>query len=143
MKRVFIDSNIPMYGAGRNSEFKEPCRRVLESVAREEIEGYTSVEVLQEILYRFWHLGDTASGLQLFDLFSETVTAVLPVTETDVYLARSHSEKYSCGPRDLLHLAVMQNNRIETIITADKHFDAVDSIERIDPLEFSQWHNLD
>ena len=139
MKRVFIDSNIPMYWAGRKSEFKEPCRHILESVAREELEGYTSVEILQEILYRFWYLNDMSKGRQIFDLFSETATAVLPVTEPDVHLARSLSEKHTCGPRDLLHLAVMQNNSIPTIISADKDFDAVGSIERVDPLDFAQW----
>lgn len=139
MKRVFIDSNIPMYWAGRTSEFKEPCRRMLESVAGEELEGYASVGVLQEILYRFRHLKDMSVGRQIFDLFSETATAVLSVTEQDVYLARSLSEKHSCGPRGLLHLAVMINNSIATIISVDKDFDSVGSIERVDPLDFEGW----
>lgn len=141
MKRVFIDSNIPMYYAGRESEFKEPCRHILESVAREEIEGYTSVEVLQEILYRFWHLNDMTTGRQIFDLFSKAVSVVLSVTEQDVNLARSLSEKHVCGPRDLLHVAVMQNNSIATIISADKDFDSVHVINRIDPRDFKHWFN--
>lgn len=128
-----------MYWAGGESEFKEPCRHVLEAVAGEEVEGYTSVEVLQEILYRFWYLKDMSKGRQIFDLFGETATAVLPVTEPDVYLARRLSEQHGCSPRDLLHLAVMQNNGIPTIISADKDFDSVGSIERVDPIDFDEW----
>lgn len=143
MKRVFIDSNIPMYYAGRESEFKEPCRHILESIASEEIDAYTSVEVLQEILYRFWHLRDITTGRRIFDLFSKTIAAVLPVIEHDVYLARALSEKYTCGPRDLLHVAVMQNNDIKTIISADRDFDSVRSIKRIDPLDFKKWLEAD
>lgn len=139
MNRVFIDSNIPMYYAGRESEFKEPCRYVLESIAKEELDGFTSVEVLQEILYRFWHLSDIATGHKIFDLFSKTVSAVLPVIDKDVHLARELSDNYKCSPRDLLHLAVMQNNDIDIIVSADKDFDYVHSIRRIDPLEFKEW----
>jgi len=50
---VFIDSNIPMYVAGREHPYREPSRRFLATVQRNEIEGCTSTEVLQEILYRY------------------------------------------------------------------------------------------
>ncbi len=48
--KVFVDSNIPMYVAGRAHPAREPARRLLERVQRGELEGCTSTEVQQEIL---------------------------------------------------------------------------------------------
>src|SRR4029434_4159304 len=50
--KVFVDSNIPMYVAGRDHPNREPARRVLERARSGDIEACTSTEVLQEILYR-------------------------------------------------------------------------------------------
>ncbi len=55
--RIFIDSNIPMYVAGRDHPCREPARRFLARVQRGEIEGCTSTEVLQEILFRYSGMG--------------------------------------------------------------------------------------
>ena len=136
MKPVFIDSNIPMYWAGQDSELKEPCRRILEATASRQIEGVTSSEVFQEILYRFWALRDIATGHAIFDRFRIVVTEILPVGAEDVLLARQLQEKYQLGPRDLVHAAVMLNNGITTIITADRDFDKIPGIKRLDPLYF-------
>ena len=42
------------------------------------------------------------------------------------------------APRDWLHLAVMLNNGITDIISADRHFDDIEGITRLDPREFVQ-----
>lgn len=139
MKRAFIDANIPMYLAGKESEFKQPCGIVMDAIAREKVEGFTSSEVLQEILYRFWYLKDMATGRRIFDQFKTAVSAVLPINEKDVCDARLLSESHNFSPRDLLHLAVMRNNEIDTIISTDKDFDLVDFVKRVDPMDFKDW----
>ncbi|OIO83226.1 MAG: hypothetical protein COW32_03405 [Candidatus Aquicultor secundus] len=45
MKRVFVDTNIPMYWGGAESAYKEPCGYILGAIAREELYGETSAEV--------------------------------------------------------------------------------------------------
>ena len=48
-------------------------------------------------------------------------------------------EKYpQITPRDWLHLAVMLNNGITEIISADSHFDDIEGVTRLDPREFVQ-----
>ena len=54
---VFIDSNIPMYVAGRDHPNREPSMRFLERVRAGVVDGVTSTEVLQEILFRYAGLG--------------------------------------------------------------------------------------
>jgi predicted nucleic acid-binding protein len=66
---IFIDSNIPMYVAGREHAHREPSRRFLEAVRRNEIEACTSTEVLQEILYRYTALGRLDLAREVYDLF--------------------------------------------------------------------------
>jgi len=50
--RVFIDSNIPMYFAGREHPNRALPERFLAAVERQEVEACTSAEVLHEILHR-------------------------------------------------------------------------------------------
>ena len=47
---VFIDSNLPMYAAGRDHPHRDPARRFLERVREGNVDACTSTEVVQEIL---------------------------------------------------------------------------------------------
>jgi len=131
--KIFIDTNIPMYAAGKEHHLKDGCVKLLDAVASGDLEAYTDSEVFQEILYRFYHISQVDLGYQVFDLFSTIMNGnVLPVTHRDVNQARLLSESESAAglsPRDLIHLAVMLNNGIDTIATTDQAFTRVDRIK--------------
>lgn len=92
--KVFIDTNIPMYAAGKDHPFKKKCLGILESIAREEIEAYTDTEVLQEILYRYFYINQRKTGFDVFDLFATIMDdAILPVCHGDIVQARLLAEK--------------------------------------------------
>jgi uncharacterized protein len=135
--KVFIDTNIPIYATGKDHPFKKKCLDILESIAREEIEAYTDTEVLQEILYRYYYINQRKPGLEIFDLFATIMDgAILPVLHGDIMLARLLAEKEETVrlyPWDLIHLAVMMNNGIKQIITADRGFLNIPGIEVITP----------
>ena len=134
---AFIDANIPMYAVGRDHPLREPCRLVLQRIADGDLTACTDSEVHQEILYRYWSLGQSARGIALSSDFHGVVNIVMPVTSTDVTTARELGNKYPhMGPRDWLHLAVMLNNGITEIISADRHFDDIEGVIRLDPGEF-------
>jgi predicted nucleic acid-binding protein len=64
------------------------------------------------------------------------VPVILPVTQDDIALTIELSRVYGPGgakARDLIHAAVMRNNGLSTIISADTHFDQIEELERIDP----------
>ena len=135
--KVFIDANVPMYAFGKEHPYKEPCRLILHKLGIGEIPGVTSVEVLQEILHRYLSLGRTEEGIIIARQLSEIVDEVLPVELADVQKAMELARKATrAKSRDLIHVAVMLNNGIHTIISADKHFDLFPEIHRIDPMEF-------
>ncbi len=135
--RVFIDTNIPMYAAGKDHPLKKSCLDILESTAKGEIEAFTDTEVLQEILYRYFYINQRKTGFEVFDLFAIIMDgSILPVRHSDIMLARLLAEKeetFKLSPRDLIHLAVMLNNGMRHIVTADLEFKSIPGIEVIAP----------
>jgi uncharacterized protein len=129
--RVFIDSNIPMYVAGRDHPNREPARRFLERVRAGDLEGCTSTEVLQEILYRYAALRRLDLAGEVYDLFVQLCPVVFAVTLADTDRARAMLSRSSpVGVRDAIHAAVMLNNEITSIATFDAAFDRVPGVSR-------------
>jgi predicted nucleic acid-binding protein len=129
---VFIDSNIPMYVAGREHPNREPARRLLERVRKGSIEACTSTEVLQEILYRYSALHRLDLAREVYELFVEICPVIHSVTLADTDRARD----LLCGDagvsaRDAVHAAVMLNHEVEWIATFDDDFDRVSGVRRM------------
>ncbi len=133
---VLLDSNVPMYAAGAPHAYRDPCREVLRRVVAGELRAITNVEVHQELLHRYLALGLGDKAREVSEDFETVVPDVLGVSLSDVQLARRLSSRYAALPaRDLLHVAVMLNNGVRRIVTADRHFDGVAEVDRIDPFE--------
>lgn len=127
MTRVFIDTNVPMYAAGRPHPLRDGAQATIRHIVSGELDAVTDSEVFREILYRYFFIGEREKGLRVFDSFLEIMKGrVLPVTEADLGEARRVAEQLPMlHARDLVHLAVMRNNGISTIITADEGFKQV------------------
>ena len=140
MKPVFIDTNIPMYAAGTPHPLRDPCQAIIRAVAEGKLKAVTDAEVLQEILYRYLHIGEWEKGLMVFDLFRRIMLGhILPLDEEDVQRARELAEEYPrLSPRDLIHLAVMLRHGLHEIISADRGFDRIREIRRLEPAEFAR-----
>ncbi len=140
MSAVFVDANVPMYAAGPEDELRAPCRAILKAIGDGRLVGVTSVEVLQEILHRYFMLGRRAEGLAVFDSFrSLFVSEILAVETLDVDRARSLADMHPLlAARDLVHLATMERHGLTAIVTADRHFDELTEVERLDPAALAQ-----
>ncbi len=130
--KVFIDSNVPMYVAGRDHPLREPARRVLERVRAGELEACTSTEVLQEILYRYTALKRLDLARQVYELFVLLCPVVYSVTLADTDRAKQLvCDGRGIGVRDAIHAAVMLNNDVEQIATFDTGFDLIREVRRL------------
>lgn len=49
------------------------------------------------------------------------------------------SENPELSARDLIHVAIMRRVGSRQIVTADRAFDAIEGIERLDPLRVEEW----
>jgi hypothetical protein len=121
-----------MYVAGREHPHRDPARRLLERVRTGEVEGCTSTEVLQEILYRYSALRRLDLARTVYDLFVQLCPVVHPVTLADTDRAKELvCAESGASARDALHAAVMINNGIRLIATFDNGFDRLEGIERL------------
>jgi predicted nucleic acid-binding protein len=129
---IFVDSNIPMYVAGRDHPLRGPARRFLERARSGEVEVCTSTEVLQEILYRYAALRRLDLATSVYDLFVQLCPVVLPVTIADTDRARAMlPASQGISVRDAIHAAVMLDNGVSEIATFDEGFDRIAEVTRI------------
>jgi len=136
--RIFIDANVPMYAHGAPHTYRQPCQVLLQRITVENIPVVTSSEVVQEILHRYLSIRRPHQAIQVASDFMTIVPSVLPVTQSDIEYALRLIPSYPTLPaRDLLHVAVMLNNDITQILSADAHFDQVEEVERLDPVSFA------
>ena len=133
MPSVFIDTNVPMYAGGAAHPLREPAQQVIRAIVAGELDAVTDTEVFQEILYRYFAIGERRKGLLIFDTFHSVMDGrVLPVTDVETRRARDLAERYPrLSPRDLIHLGVMLVAPIAEVVSADAGFDEVAEVSRI------------
>ncbi len=133
--KVFVDSNVPMYVAGRAHPMREPARRFFSRVREGEVQACTSTEVLQEILYRYIGLRRADLAHEVYELFVQLCPVILPVTLADTDRARDLLRTVEgLSVRDAVHAGVALNHDIARIASFDRGFDRVHGLERL-PLE--------
>ena len=136
---TFLDVNIFMYATGASHPYKVPCVRILSNVEHGVLAAAVNTEIFQELLYRYSHIKLTDKGVQLCRDILKYPLTILPVTQTDIRLAIDlFDSHYAIGlkPRDAIHAATMQNNGISWLISADKDFEHLDFITRVDPFTY-------
>lgn len=130
---IFVDSNIPMYVAGRDHPNRDPARRFLDGARAGNVDLCTSVEVLQEILHRYVSLKRPDLAAEVYELFIEVCPVVLPVTLSDTDRAKGLIEGVrDISVRDAVHAAVMLNNEVIEIATFDVGFDRIPGLKRLE-----------
>ena len=140
---VFIDANVPVYAAGGDHPYKEPCSRVLRMVAEEPRHFVTDSEVLQELMHRYLALGRWVLGRAVLHAFAEAMYGrIEPVHAEDVLSASQLADSHpNVSARDLVHAAVMQRLGANRIVSADTDFDRLAGIDRLDPAHVGEWES--
>lgn len=141
---IFLDANVPLYAAGRDHPLKAPCLRILEAAANRPEAFTTDAEVFQELLHVAMRQGRPLTGrtplANLSEIFGDRV---LSFHGRDVLLAAELGEEVGPGlhSRDLIHLAVMQRHGIEHVVSADRAFEGVPDVTRLDPARLAEWED--
>ena len=129
---ILVDSNIPMYLVGGAHPHKVDAQRALERSIVEGKRIVTDAEVLQEILHRYVAIGRRGAIQPAFDAVLGVVDDVYAVELADDERAKTivlGSNRLSA--RDAIHLAVMDRNGIDEIMSFDAGFDGVPGITRV------------
>ena len=132
--RVFLDVNVVMYAAGSSHPYREPSAQLLRRIAQGELDVVTDAEVLQELLYRYWHLNALSQGLTLVERVVGMMPDILPVTAPDMVLATTLLRQHRrLEPRDAVHAGVMLSHGITHLYSYDRLFETIPGFTRLEP----------
>lgn len=141
---VFVDANIPIYAAGRDHPYKEPCSRIIRTIADKPEHFVTNAEVLQELLHRYLRSGRWRLGREVLREFVDVMRGrIESVSVEDVLLAADMADPHTdVSARDMVHAAVMKRLDVSWIISADADFDRLEGVERLDPARVDEWGGM-
>ena len=140
---AFLDTNVPIYASGGAHEKKAPCLQVMAMVARYPRAFVTDVEVLQELMHRYLATRRWTLGREVLWAFSEVMEdRIEPVQLSDIGVASALADDHpGISARDFLHAAVMRRLGVVRIISADRDFDRLPGIVRLDPVDVDAWES--
>jgi predicted nucleic acid-binding protein len=133
----FLDANILMYAAGGSHPLRAVCRTTLKVAVDRRVRLVTNSEVLQEILYRYFSLDRPHAARTVYKAATSLCDEVYAVEER--HTARALElllESQNLSPRDAIHVATMESMDLRRILSTDRDFDDIESVERIDPAVF-------
>jgi predicted nucleic acid-binding protein len=138
---IFIDTNVPIYAVGRPHPLKDPARRVIALVAEEPEAFVTNVEVIQELLHRYLSGGRWEAGRHVVEQFMILMEShIEPVFAGDMQAAvRLADEHAGVSARDLVHAAVMRRLGMTRVVSADRDFDRIEGVERLELAAVDSW----
>jgi predicted nucleic acid-binding protein len=121
-----------MYLIGAAHPHKTDSQQLIERCISRNERLVTDAEVLQEILYRYVAIQRRDAIQAAFETLLAIVDEVFPITQRNLQRAKEivlGSRVLSA--RDALHLAVMEHNSVENILTFDRGFDGFPGVTRI------------
>jgi predicted nucleic acid-binding protein len=130
--KFFVDANIAIY-TRLPTEYREPCLVILTAIATAEAGGCASTAALEEV----WHFELSGRAPGMAGLAADThaiFKPLLPVTD-DIFRDALELSNTRIGANDRVHVATCLANGIETIVSADRGFDAIEQLRRVDPLD--------
>jgi predicted nucleic acid-binding protein len=129
---ILVDSNVPMYLIGAAHPHKIDAQRALERLVSDRTRLVTDAEVLQEILHRYVAIDRRDAIQPAFDMLLNVVDEVLAVDQAAAERAKDIVMGHRrLSARDALHIAVMEQHRIERILSFDSGFDGFPGITRL------------
>lgn len=136
MKRFLFDTNVFVYATGREHPLREPCRQILARSARGELRGELSADLLQELAFqRHRQTGDRAAACLDARRVAQSYV-VHPLQVADVLRGLDLFERSDqLVGRDTSFAAVALGRGIDVILSADRGFDEVPGLTRVDPAD--------
>jgi len=128
-----VDSNVVLYAARRDPVYGAACTDLLDAIVDGRADGRTSTAVLEEVLH--YELSGRDKGIRGIAGVAYTMLApLLPVTDAAMRTALE-LQKTALGANDRVHVGTCYAHGIGTIVTADRGFDMIEGLHRVDPLD--------
>ncbi|RLF22351.1 MAG: hypothetical protein DRN15_09335 [Thermoprotei archaeon] len=117
--------------------YGRPCVEIVRMIYTKALRAVISSIILLEVAnalrkYRVPNIAERIKSILSLPL------RVVDVTIDDILRAIELSERRKISPYDALHITIMDRERVRMIISADKDFDRIDWVTRIDPKGFQK-----
>jgi predicted nucleic acid-binding protein len=155
---LFVDANCLVYAVSADPRYGASCKRLLERIDNQEIQGFVSAHVLSELAHRVMtlevarRLNRPLAGManwlrrhpaevqqltrhrQALDEVRNAKVQVLPVEGVDVSRAADLSAPYGLLSSDALIVVIMQRYALAHLASLDGDFDRVPGLTRYAPV---------
>jgi len=138
----YLDTNVIIYAIERHPKYGEKCKDILKAVEDAKLEVCASTLVLVEVINVLCKLNRILEKAQKEKLnIRKNIDAVLSLPikwiELDFAIIRRASEyQFKVSGIDYVHVASMELNLVNEIISADEELNKIDFIRKVDPLTF-------
>lgn len=121
-----------MYLVGVPHPHKADAQRLLEKLISDRQRLVTNAEVLQEILHRYITINRRDAIQPAFDALLSIVDQVFAIDQAAAERAKQIVMGYpKMSARDALHLAIMEAQEIDQVLSFDSGFDGFPGISRL------------
>jgi predicted nucleic acid-binding protein len=155
---VFLDANTFVYAATADPRYGPACKRLLERIDKQDVQGLTSAHVLSEMAHRVMTLEavtrfnrplagmanwlrrhpaevqQLARHRQAVDEVRAGKVQVLPIEGSDVSLAADLSVPFGLLSNDALIVIIMQHHGLSQLASLDADFDRAPGLTRYAPV---------
>jgi len=130
--RIFLDASFIIY---LNVDVPDNLAEKIDALYKQLITNnklYTDVLVLDEVIHvsRKKYKVPYSETINMLDDIVIPYVEVLPIGLMEYLKAKENMLKYNLKPSDAIHLAVIENNGLQAIVTEDEDFDRI-PIKRI------------
>ncbi len=136
MTRFLYDTNVFVYALGDEHPLKEPCRAILARAQTGLLRGEASADLVQEFTHqRLRQTGDRADAAAWArEVARACILHALEPGDIDRALGLFVASP-RLSTRDSFFAAVALGRGIHAILSADRGFDDVPGLERVDPAD--------
>jgi predicted nucleic acid-binding protein len=136
VRRFLFDTSVFVYALGGEHPYRDSCRAIMGMGVEGRLAGEASIELLHE----FVHVRARRTAMRAMavaDARNIAATSRLhAVGRADIERALGlWAEHQRLDVRDAIFAAQALNRGIDAILSADRDFDGIDGLERIDPAD--------
>jgi predicted nucleic acid-binding protein len=131
---ILLDTTVLVYAMGRDHDYREPCRELIEAVARGAVSATTTVEAIQEFVHVRARRRDRAEAAGLGRDYASLLAPLLSPGERDLEDGLALFERSpALGAFDAVLAAAGVNAGVAALVSADPAFAAVPGLVHVLP----------
>jgi len=133
LETYFIDSNVFFYAKIMDKKYEEACAKILNMIVKGYFKAATSSLAIVELANALRKYGLSDEVREVVNAVFSLDISIIQVDPIDVRYATEIFDEFKISPYDCTHAAIMKKAETDKIITADKDFEKITWIKRIDP----------